>query len=503
MRTLFAFAAFVLLSSSQLIAQVVETPRGASPRVLAPGEPSPRGAASRGAPARGETARGGAARGTAGAAAQGATATPAAGVYLVTFRPGTPAADRATVVQGHGARMRAAYNNIADVVTVDIPDTAVLGRLRNDPRVLGVFTNQKIFIEQAGKPARPTNLTAVAASPSLINLSWTDASNNENGFAIERCTGAGCANFLEIFRTGPNVVTFADSGRTPQTRYRYRVLAFNAAGNSKYSNVDAATTLALPPPPAPSGLTAAPSSHIQVELNWSDNSTSENGFRIERCTGAGCTSFAEIGTVAPNVVTYSDSGRSPSTDYRYRVRAFNAGGNSAYSNIANATTPAAPAPAAPSGLTATPISHTQVNLSWTDNSSSENGFRIERCTGAGCTSFAEIAAVGPNVTIYSDSGRSPSTDYRYRVLAFNAGGNSAYSNIANATTLPPPPPAAPSGLTATPSSHTQVDLSWTDNSSNEDGFRIERCTGTGCTSFAEILTVGPNVVSYSDSGRSP
>src|SRR5678809_246772 len=110
----------------------------------------------------------------------------------------------------------------------------------------------------------------------------------------------------------------------------------------------------------------------------------------------------------------SDTGRSPLTDYRYRVLAYNAGGNSAYSNIANATTLAPPSPAAPSGLTATPISSTQVDLSWTDNSTTEDGFRIERCQGTGCTTFTEVAAVGANVLTYSDTGRSPSTDYRYR-----------------------------------------------------------------------------------------
>ena len=140
-------------------------------------------------------------------------------------------------------------------------------------------------------------------------------------------------------------------------------------------------------------------------------------------------------------MAYSDTGRAALTVYRYRVLAFNAGGSSAYSNIADATTlapPLPPAPTAPSGLTATPSSDTQVDLSWSDNSSSEDGFRVERCTGTGCTSFSEIFATGPNVVAYSDTGRDALTTYRYRVLAFNAGGSSTYSNIAEATTLAPP-----------------------------------------------------------------
>jgi serine protease AprX len=94
-----------------------------------------------------------------------------------------------------------------------------------------------------------------------------------------------------------------------------------------------------------------------------------------------------------------------------------------------------PVPAAPSSLGATVISRTQINLSWTDNSSDENGFAIERCAGSSCTNFAQIATVGPGVTSYANTGLTRNTTYRYRVRAFNGGGNSAYSNIVSARTL--------------------------------------------------------------------
>jgi len=85
-------------------------------------------------------------------------------------------------------------------------------------------------------------------------------------------------------------------------------------------------------------------------------------------------------------------------------------------------------------LTATPVSTSQINLSWTDNSNNEDGFFIERCTGNSCTNFVQIAQVGANTTSFPDTGLSSNTFYRYRVRAFNAGGNSAYSNIARAKT---------------------------------------------------------------------
>jgi hypothetical protein len=80
------------------------------------------------------------------------------------------------------------------------------------------------------------------------------------------------------------------------------------------------------------------------------------------------------------------------------------------------------------------VSSSQINLSWTDNSNNETGFKVERSkNGKG---FSQLATVGANVTTYSDTGLNRTTTYYYRVRAVNAGGNSAYSNIASATTNP-------------------------------------------------------------------
>ena len=93
------------------------------------------------------------------------------------------------------------------------------------------------------------------------------------------------------------------------------------------------------------------------------------------------------------------------------------------------------APTTPGGLSATAAGATQINLAW--SASTDNvgvtGYRVERCTGSSCTNFAQIAT--PTTTSYSDTGRTASTTYRYRVRAADAAANlSAYSSIANATT---------------------------------------------------------------------
>jgi hypothetical protein len=92
------------------------------------------------------------------------------------------------------------------------------------------------------------------------------------------------------------------------------------------------------------------------------------------------------------------------------------------------------APTAPSGLTATPLSQSQIGLSWSDNSTNEDGFQIERSPN-GSSSWGQIGTVGANVTAYTNSDLSSETAYWYRVRAYNTAGASTYSNVAQATTF--------------------------------------------------------------------
>jgi subtilisin len=116
-----------------------------------------------------------------------------------------------------------------------------------------------------------------------------------------------------------------------------------------FENVgDAAVSLSwaqLPPDP-PSNLVASAASLTQIDLSWVDNSSFEDGFKIERWNGG---SYSQIKTVGRDVTTYSDPGLTPSTTYRYRIRAFNSSGNSGYSNESSATTPSCSYSISPAG----------------------------------------------------------------------------------------------------------------------------------------------------------
>jgi rhamnogalacturonan endolyase len=93
------------------------------------------------------------------------------------------------------------------------------------------------------------------------------------------------------------------------------------------------------------------------------------------------------------------------------------------------------APSAPDGLTATAVSDSQINLSWADNSTNEEGFRVERSTNG--IDFTQVALVTANFTNYSDGALSASTTYTYRLRASNLGGVSAYTTNASAATFTP------------------------------------------------------------------
>lgn len=154
--------------------------------------------------------------------------------------------------------------------------------------------------------------------------------------------------------------------------------------------------------------------------------------------------------------------------------------------------------AVPSQLTATAVSNSRIDLAWTDHTTYEAGFHIERSLDG--TSFTQVATVGPDVTSYADTGLAGATAYFYRVRAYDAGGASGYANIATATTLAGVP-AAPSNLSATAVSKSQINLTWVDNAGDETGFQIEQSLNG--SAWAPVATVGKNMTSYADLGLQP
>ena len=395
--------------------------------------------------------------------------------------------------------------------------------------------NAKLSAFAGNVPNAPINLSAVAVSTSAIALQWQDTSSDETGFQIERCLGASCTNFSSITTVSTNSTSFTNTGLLQGTTYSYRVAAVGRGGKlSAYTNIASSTTLAsLPastptptPTPPPSGVPVAPSNLVatgvsssQINLTWTDNSTNESGFKIYRCQGSlavcgnpGSGGYVLRAYAAAGGTSYSDTSASSGVTYVYAVQAYNSYGDSAYSNGAQATaqsgsaTPT-PTPTTPGNLVATAVSISQINLTWTDNSTNESGFRVDRAllsTGP----WTQVGDLIANTTSLGNASLSANTLYYYRVYAYNSSGNSAYSNIASATTLsqtptPTPTPAAPSATAATNVTSSSFTANWS-SSSGATGYQLDVSTSSAFGTFVsgyQNRDVG-NALSFSGSGLS-
>lgn len=321
--------------------------------------------------------------------------------------------------------------------------------------------------------ATPSGLSS-SATGSSVTLNWSDNSSNEDGFEIERSDNGG--TFNQIASVSANTNSYPDSNLSAGT-YTYRVRAYNSGGETGYTATTTAYVLN-----APSGLTAI-ATGSSVAINWTDNSSNEDGFKIEIATGAG--SFVPFKTVAANVSSSSATSLVQNT-YSFRVRAYKStNSNSDYSNTAVTTVLSAP-----SSLVAA-VSGININLTWNDNSSAEDGFKIERSYNGGA--YSQIDTVSADITSYSDNGLAGGA-YSYKVRAYTMAGD--HSNYATSSTVNVI--IAPTGLTAvslgTTATGSAVTLNWTDNSTNEDGFKIEIASGGG--SFVMYKTLSANTISY-------
>lgn len=180
-------------------------------------------------------------------------------------------------------------------------------------------------------------------------------------------------------------------------------------------------------PAAPTGLSATGGNAV-VNLGWTQSTspgiTQNNVYRSTSGSGGPYSLLTSLAATT----AYADTAVVNGSTYYYSVSAVNANGESALSPYAGATPNTVPN--APSNLTAT-AGRKKITLGWTDNSSNETGFSIERSTDN--VTFGQIATVAANSTVYTNSSLTTGATYYYRVQAYNSAGNSPYSNTASAT----------------------------------------------------------------------
>jgi hypothetical protein len=188
-------------------------------------------------------------------------------------------------------------------------------------------------------PTAPSNLVATLQAGPRVTLTWRDNANNEIGFSVERCTGAGCTGFAQIAvaprRNNTGNTSYVDTTVTPGTTYRYRVAAINSAGTSAYATF--ANNVVVPAiPPAPTGLTVsavkANGNNYTATLNWAHPGTSVSNFTIQRANNLSFTTGLSTFTAAAGARSLVQN-VSRNTVYYYRIRANNSiSGSSAWTN---------------------------------------------------------------------------------------------------------------------------------------------------------------------------
>jgi hypothetical protein len=292
-----------------------------------------------------------------------------------------------------------------------------------------------------GAPTAPSNLSHSVETSGRVTLTWTDASSNETGFRIER-RYQGETTWTTAGTVGADATSYLDAGSFRNVVYEYRVVAFSAAG----SNATAARTVdtravVTPPPPtpttgptAPTNLAATIDAARKPTLTWTDRSTDEQAFRVERRYD-GETAWTIVTSLAPNATSYLDSAAIGNVVYQYRVVAVNAAGEgaSAALNVATvATAVTNTIPIAPSELRAALDAAGKPALAWRDNSDNEAGFTVER-RYRDYGAFEPIANFAPNVTGYTDASAFANVAYDYRIVAANSAGSAPSSSVSIST----------------------------------------------------------------------
>ena len=203
-----------------------------------------------------------------------------------------------------------------------------------------------------------------------------------------------------------------------------RAFATNSAGTGYGGETSFITK-----PGAPTGLNFTSDTATTSRLNWS-SVTGAASYKVERCTGTGCSSYSEVATGVTNIY-WDDSGRTGNTIYRYQVRATNATGDSAYSSGAEQLM----LPDVPGTPTFSNILTNSLRVNWTAPTGPTGGlsYKVERCTGTLCSDFGQITS-GETNTYYDNTGLNSGIIYRYKIRATNGTGDGNYSNADETTT---------------------------------------------------------------------
>lgn len=351
--------------------------------------------------------------------------------------------------------------------TIDNTDITVNDAYRWRARVNNGASSEYTYSPyEYTSPADPTDVQATHINDTLIELTWTDNSNFENGFNIEVSEDDG--PFTEItpgqITTSSDITSYLFTNAQKDKKYEFRITAvisattYNTARNSNQIS----TGSVLSTPEAPTDLIASYISDNDISLTWTDNSNFEDNFRVYYSENDG--PYVLDTALASNTTSYSFTAGNPDSTYTFQVESLvnsnppnNPDELSALSNESNliVTSPNSPI------LTLDKLSNTTIDWLITDNSNIESGFIIYDSDAE--TEISRLAA--PNLTNWTESGLSPNQEVQRYIAAYASAQDqddviSTLSPLVTVVTLA----NAPVDIETNVNTSTKtVDISWSTN----------------------------------------
>ena len=315
-----------------------------------------------------------------------------------------------------------------------------------------------------------------------MQLSWSDPENDTitHYRVLRRNTSPGVQDTMQTLtaNTGSNATSYTDSTAEPETRYKYKIAAINANGQSRRSRAATITTPVNAPGKVQDVSATQEDADSAVNITWTAADTATT-YQVERKTTSNLLIDPVVADVAAPTISYDDTDTEYDTEYLYRVRAGNVSGYGEWSDLDRITTAREQGtPAAPASVQLSQETGEPVVISWQDPPGDEavNGYRLYRKTVATGTDV-QLASLNGTTTTYEDNTVWEETWYTYWVIAYNDVGDSPHSSWQSIETkLAPGLPESPASLSLSEHTAGEIVATWTAATSGPTptGYKVYR-----------------------------
>lgn len=318
-------------------------------------------------------------------------------------------------------------------------------------------TSPSLPMYNVTRPDSPRIATAATLSESAITISWNPVGGATQGYNIIRYSAADGTKTLQQNYCS---LEFKDETCDEASQYAYSVVAVGEGGVSGAST----PIIRVSAPAVPTGIHVTANETTptrQLDISWLDNSGGEANYVIERSpNGHDSWAVTTIGssTGSGRTLVYSDTSvLSEGTCLWYRVRAKVFDNGTALYSADSAPVTGWTRPEPPTNFSADYGVNGVMNLSWTDNSSRESGYILERSV-AGSNTWSQVVVTAADVTAATDTLVTAATSYTYRIRAFISGG--AESRSIEIPAMVQTSPAPPAAVSVTYVSATSCNVEW-------------------------------------------